>query len=454
MNPNHRRTGLSRRQFLKTAAATGAVLATGAPYIKTSHSAGSLKLGLWDHWIPGANAVSRSVIEAWGKKNGVATTIDYITSAGQKINLTITAEARAGTGHDIIMMPTWYPSIVQDKLVNLNDLIKRINHDFGDYVPTAPYLGRFNGEWKAMPVSIGSQSYPMVSRLDYFKHIAGVDIRKIFPNNPHRNASLVEHWNYENFAGYAEKLFKAGHPFGNPIGQTSDSQDWLCPLFYSFGSEATDKDGNITINSDGTREALEYMKRLTKAMPPDVYAWDDAGNNRWIISGKGSAIQNPPSAWSVAKKDRPKVAAQLWHHDTPRGPKGRYRGSLPYMWGLWTFAQNKSAALELMYHMNTKEAEWKLISAAQGYDLPQLPRYYDHPVWKEIGPPVGTQYNYPVRGDETLIVGGYPAPPNIASQVYTQGLFPNLVAQVTQGGKSVNDAIKWAENELEGYLRG
>ena len=63
-------------------------------------------------------------------------------------------------------------------------------------------------------------------------------------------------------------------------------------------------------------------------------------------------------------------------------------------------------------------------------------------------------YNYPVRGDEVEIAAGYPAMPELASLISTQGVYPNLVARVTQGGDSMGDAIAWAENELEGLMRG
>ncbi|MCB1809996.1 MAG: twin-arginine translocation signal domain-containing protein, partial [Candidatus Competibacteraceae bacterium] len=59
-----------RRTFLKASAAATAVIA-GAPYIKTARSAGSLRLGLWDHWVPGANDVLTEICDAWGKANGV-----------------------------------------------------------------------------------------------------------------------------------------------------------------------------------------------------------------------------------------------------------------------------------------------------------------------------------------------------------------------------------------------
>ncbi|GIX46122.1 MAG: hypothetical protein KatS3mg131_0333 [Candidatus Tectimicrobiota bacterium] len=189
-------------------------------------------------------------------------------------------------------------------------------------------------------------------------------------------------------------------------------------------------------------------------MPKEIYGWDDASNNRWLISGKGSAIINPPSAWAVAKRDRPEVAAQCWHHDVPRGPQGRFRGSLPFTWGVWKFSKNKEAAKALLLHLSQKEQQWKLIEASQGYDTPQLPAFYDHPIWAEIEPPKGGQYNYMVRGDEKLVVCGWPAKPDIAANIYKRYLLPVMVGKVTSGGEPPKEAVRWAVNELEGYMRG
>jgi hypothetical protein len=124
------------------------------------------------------------------------------------------------------------------------------------------------------------------------------------------------------------------------------------------------------------------------------------------------------------------------------------------MWGVWEFSENKQAAKDLMVHLADREVIDKLLHASQGYDMPLLPSYYDNNVWEEEQPPKGSLYNYPVRGDEQVIVAGYPAPPSIAAQIYTQGLIPTLTAKVTQGGESMDEAIAWAENELEGYMRG
>ncbi len=442
----------TRRTFLQTTglAAAGTL---AAPYIKTAHSAGRLSLGMWDHWVPGANDVLAQLIREWGEQNNVETTVDFITSIGFKNIVTAAAEARARTGHDVYSFPTWQVTIHQNSLEPVDDVVQELTSRYGEYVDAAAYLARHDGTWRAIAAPTGSHHYPMVSRLDLFNEHVGIDLRELFPAGERDQARIDEVWTYENFLDAVQKLHAAGHPFGNPIGPTSDSQDWLGPLFLSFGAEMVDADGNITVDSDGTRQALEYMRQLTQYMPPDVYAWDDAGNNRWIASGNGSAIQNPPSAWAVAVRDAPQIGSQLWHHDTPRGPEGRFRGSLPYLWGIWNFSQNKPAAKDLLVWISQREQLDRLLQASKGYDLPLQPSLYDHPVWEEVGPPEGTQYNYPVRGDEQVIVAGYPAPPSVAAQIYNEGLIPNMVARVSQAGESVDDAIAWAEDEVAGFMR-
>ena len=443
----------TRRRFLKTTAlATGATLA--APYIKSARSAGTLSLGMWDHWVPGANDVLAKMCQDWGAANNVEVTLDFITSIGFKNIVTAAAEARARTGHDIFALPTWQVTVHKDSLEPVDELVAELAKQYGPYNDTAAYLCQHDGSWKAIVAPTGSHTYPMVSRLDYWKDIAGIDLLSLFPAGERDQAKIDAEWTYDNFLAGAKKLHEAGHSFGNPIGPTSDSQDWLGPLFLSFGSEMVNANGDVTVDSDATRAALEFMKELTAAMPPDVYAWDDAGNNRWIVSGTGSCIQNPPSAWAVAVRDQPDVAKQLWHHDTPSGPAGRFRGTLPYLWGIWNFSQNVPAAKDLLMHLSQKEQTEQLVRASHGYDLPLRPSFLEFPVWTEEEPPAGTLYNYPSRGDEQIIVAGYPAPPAVATQIYNEGLIPNMVARVTQTGESPDDAIAWASEELEGYLRG
>ena len=95
-------------------------------------------------------------------------------------------------------------------------------------------------------------------------------------------------------------------------------------LFSAYGAVLVDAKGNVTVKSDAVKQVLEYTKKLVAFLPPDVFAWDNASNNKALIAGKSALIMNPPSAWAVAKRDSPKVAEQLWTFPSPRGPKGRY----------------------------------------------------------------------------------------------------------------------------------
>ena len=434
----------TRRTFLQTAVlATGATLA--APYAKTAHSAGKLRLGLWDHWVPGANDELQHIVEEWAKTNNIEAQLDFIAEP----EIVAAAEARAGTGHDIFTQWDWNVTIHKEMLEPVDDVVKEITGQYGPYLDVAAYLAQHDGIWRAVAAPTGSHTYPLASRLDLWKEHCGIDLKAMFPAGP-RDSGLA--WSYRTFLEGCKMLFAAGKPFGNPIGASSDSQSWLGPLFLAFGAELANAGGEITVDSDGTRAALQYMQELTQYMTKDVYAWDNAGNNRWLISGQGAAIMNPPSAWAVAKRDAPDVAAQVWHHDVPSGPKGRYRGVDPAFWGIWEFSENKSAAKDLLLHLCQKEQVARLIAASQGYDTPLQPALYDHKVWEEESPPDGTLYNYVPRGDEKLIIPGYPAPPSIAARIYTEGLYGNLVAQVTQGGLSIDDAIAWAEREIDGFM--
>jgi len=446
------RSNVTRRKVLKQAAlATASVLA--APYVRGAFAAGKLTLGTWDHWVPGANDTFTRLCNEWSEKNHVEVHIDYITSQGEKDLLTASAEAQAGTGHDIMSHRVWQIAVHRRVLEPLDEVVNPLIKKYGPISAVCEYLGKHDGVWHGVPTTVGSQVKPCCSRLDLYKQYCGLDLTKLFPAGDTRDQALVDSWTWELYLKTAGELHKAGFPVGLPMGQTSDAVDWAGALFHSFGSVFIDAEDGIKVDSAETRAALEYMKKLMPLNPPEVFAWDDAGNNRWLISGKGSGIMNPPSAWSVAKRENPKVAENCWTHDMPRGPKGRFVGQLPFFYGLWSFSPNKSAGKDLLLHLSQKEQARQLVAASNGYDLPAFKSFYDFDTWQKVEPPLGTVYNYPLRGDEQPSITGFTARPDVASQMYNQALQPIMVAKMTQGGESIDKVIKWAEGELESYLR-
>jgi ABC-type glycerol-3-phosphate transport system substrate-binding protein len=255
------------------------------------------------------------------------------------------------------------------------------------------------------------------------------------------------------FLKAAEACHKGGFPFGIGLGVTEDNVDTAGAIFQSFGAALVDVKGNITVKSDAVRQALDYYRRLAAFLPPDAPAWDNASNNKYLVSGKGSLIMNPPSAWAVAKRDAPQVAEQCWTHGMAAGPKGRYAPFLPYFWGIWNFGKNKQAAKSLLTHLSHPKSIEKLVAASQGFDLPSFANLTTLPTWAEEGPPKGTLYHYPnPHNHQILSVAAQPAPPKIAVQIYTQAVMTKMVVRHMQG-EPMEKTLGWAEGEVEGFMR-
>jgi ABC-type glycerol-3-phosphate transport system substrate-binding protein len=440
-----------RRTFIKGTAAATAALAF--PYIRTSHAAGSLSVGFWDHWVPGANDVLTKICQDWAKKEKVDLKIDYITSQGNKIVLTATAEAQAKSGHDILTFQAWDPLDKTGLLEPMDDVIGKLTKENGALDAAAQYLIKSKDHYVGIPAVTGTQVKPPCARLDLFKTVAGLDILEMYPTLK-APTKAAENWNWDTMLKAAEKLFKEGHPIGLGLGQTTDSVDWVGSLFASYGAELVNAKGDITIKqSDGVKQVLEYMQKLTKVMPADVFAWDDASNNKYLISGQGSLIMNPPSAYAVAKRDNPKVAEQLYTFEMPQGPKGRFAPYLPFIWGVWKFSKNKAAAKSLLATIWEKSNVEKLVNGSIGYDIPSFASQRGFKIWEEVGPPKGAVFHYPPKNDQKIWMACAPAPASIANQMYVQGVMTKLVAQCTQGGKTIPQAIDWGAKELEGYQR-
>src|SRR5215510_313096 len=131
---------ISRRRFVATTAAASATM-LAAPFVRTANAAGKLSIGFWDHWVPGANSATKSLVEEWAAKEKVDVTIDYIPSQGMKNLITIAAESQARSGHDIFAFPSWQPHGHAESLEPVNDIMEELIKQNGAVNDTVAYLG-------------------------------------------------------------------------------------------------------------------------------------------------------------------------------------------------------------------------------------------------------------------------------------------------------------------------
>ena len=358
--------------------------------MRSAYAAGKLSVGFWDHWVPNANDATDKLIKEWAEKEKVDVQIDFITTQANKLLLTGAAESQAKTGHDILAFTSFLPARYSEQMVPVNDLMDELTKSNGKVNATVEYLGKLNGKWLAVPATVGSQIKGPCSRIDLMKKHAGLDVQVMYPAGQPPKA---DDWTLDVFLKAAEACHKGGNPFGIGVGNTGDSNDTIGAIFHSFGAALVNAKGEPTVKTDAVRQSLDFYKKLMQFLPKDVAAWDDASNNKFLISGQASLIMNPPSAWAVAKRDAPQVAEQCWTHGFAKGPKGRFAPFVPFFWGIWNFSKNQSAAKSLLMHLSQPASIEKMVVASGGYDLPSFEKLTTLKVWAEAEPPKGTLFH-------------------------------------------------------------
>src|SRR5262249_41389643 len=244
-------------------------------------------------------------------KEGVVVMFHCIRSEATSLVLPAAAESQARSGHDVLAMATWLPHDNAKNLEPVDDIMAPLIAQNGAVNATVEYLGKADNHWIVVPATIGSQMKGPCSRIDLLKQHAGIDVQAMYPAGAPPKA---ENWTYDTLLKAAETCRNAGYPFGIGLGVTADSVDTAGAIFHGFGAELVDAKGNVTVKSDEVRQALEYYTKLAKFFPPDAPSWDDASNNKWLISGRGALIMNPPSAWAVARRHAPHVADHCSTH--------------------------------------------------------------------------------------------------------------------------------------------
>src|SRR6202165_3767323 len=219
--------------------------------------------------------------------------------------------------------------IIEVIFVPLDDVVDPLIQKYGNVSQACEYLGKIKGHWMAVPTCYGSAAGPSCARIDLFKEYVGLDVQKMYPAGPPDEA-LTNQWTWDYLLTASEKCMKAGKPFGIGLSTCTDAINMAGSVFTSFGADLVDAEGTITVKTDATRRVLKWFLKLSKTLPDSVYAYDNASNNKALISGQSALIFNAPSAYAVARRDNIKVAEQCWTFPSPKGPKGRFDNSQYY----------------------------------------------------------------------------------------------------------------------------
>ena len=204
------------------------------------------------------------------------------------------------------------------------------------------------------------------------------------------------------------------------------------------------------IVSDKTAQVIEWYKELYKdAMEPEVLSWDDAGNNRFILSGKGSWIHNPISPYNAALANKQPIADDINHHNSPAGPAGTHSRAPQLSLGIWKFSKNQELAKEFIAYLFQKQNFDAWIVASNAFNHPPLKNLADHPIWarnpKFAMLPKEAEYAHP---------GGWPAKPTEAVQrIDDNYILADMVAKAVNG-MPTKRAMDWAQEQVALAIKG
>jgi multiple sugar transport system substrate-binding protein len=440
---------LTRRDLLYLAAASGisvAAAACGAPGVSSGPSAAqsnkSLKILQWSHFVPAYDKWIDGFVKSWGQSTGIAASIDHINT--YDLPARIAAEVAAGGGHDLTEMNAQILTyLYQDHLVEMDDVVEYAISKLGQPEPIAQKVAYINGHWYGWP--------------DFYIAILPIIRMDLFSKYGF-NPDQVKTWDDYMNVGAAGK--KDNHAAGLAISHCNDSNHNWRACMYAYGGHLVDADGktptvDIAENSTFLSVAQEFY---AKANTPEVFAWDDASDNRWLDSGQGVYIHDALSSMRSVQSTNPGLYNNLAMRAPIAGPAKPNGVSTPdpNCYVIWKWSKNVNAAKDFLKHYidNYMEA----FTNSQIYNMPTHAGPWQHPLFTD--PQYGGKYADPrfavlnnYRGD-VLEIFGSPGPPNYAAdQVLANYVLPDMVATAVKqpGSGGVNAAIQFGKQKLALY---
>ena len=422
---------VSRRRFLQASAGAVAGLSLTtldrAPALAQKRELTFLS---WNHFVPAADDELRRQAEVFSKQAGVTVRVDTI--AHLQLPAKRAAEAQSQSGHDILLTAGADPFLFENQLADIGDLVDDLGKKWGGWYPFAAESGQTKSGWKAVPWFW--ISFPATYNMAHFKK-AGLEYPKTW-------AELLQH---------GKSLKKQGNPVGIAISHCADANTTYWSIAWCHGAKVLEADGKTpAINSDKTVQVIEYYKELYRdAMDPEVLSWDDASNNRGILSGKYSWIHNPISPYNAALKEKMPIADDINHHPSPAGPAGTHSAPPINMISVWKFSKNVPLATEFLKFLFQKENYDAWIVAGNAFNHPPLRHLADHPIWAR-----NPKFAMLPKEAEFAHPRGWPGKPNDAvGRIQVNYVLPDMIAKAVNG-MPTKRAMEWGQDQVAQAVKG
>lgn len=381
----------------------------------------------YDRWFDGV------FTKEWGAKNGIDVVVDHVSAT--EVAARGAAEAAAGRGHDLFhfLSP---PAAFERQAIDHKDVIAEVEKRHGKMIPLA-HKSTFNpGTGRSFAFSDSYVPDPGNYRIDLWS-------RAGFPNGP-------DTW--EDLRVGGRKIREAsGNPVGIGFSQEMDSNMALRALLWSFGGAEQDETGRPALASKETIEALKFARALYKeAAAPEVFTWDPSSNNRAILSGRASFVQNAISVTRSAEKENPEMASKIGLTPALRGPVRRIAAEhLMSCYVIWKFAENPDAAKQFLVDLVDHFSE--VFRESEFYSFPCYPATVPDLASRIAADPAQPPGKYAVLAtalDWSTNVG-FPGYATAAvDEVFNTFVLPTMFARVARDEATPEEAVRAAQTQI------
>ena len=419
---------MRRREFLGTAVVANAWLALDrAPAVAQKRE---LTMLSFNSFVPASDEELRRQAAAFGQQAGVEVRVDTIQST--QLPAKLAAEAQSQAGHDIVRTSSADPFLYENLLTDVGDVVERLGRQHGGWYAFAAESCQTPSGWRSVPWHWNS--FPANYNTAHFRK-AGLE-------PPRTWAELLKH---------GKALKAQGNPVGIAVSHCNDANTTSASVLWCYGGKVLEADGKTpAVNSEKTAQVIEWYKELYRdAMEPEVLSWDDSSNNRFLLSGKGSWIHNPISAWAAAVANKQPIADDIGFHNSLAGPGGTHSAPSILSLGIWKFSKNAEVAKELIQYLFRKENYDAWIVASSAFNHPPLKALAEHPIWTK-----NPRFAMLPKEAEYGHARAWPARPSAVSRLIDVNfILPDMIAKALAGMPTAR-AMAWAEDQVKLALQG
>jgi multiple sugar transport system substrate-binding protein len=415
---------------------TRALLATTAIMLAGTAHAQDLTIWGLQAFNEAADRYIGDTVQAFAAERGI--TAEYVVVPANVLNERLAAAFEGGSPPDVFMQvgaqAQYYPSL--GLTLPIPEILEEMRAVDGGIYEGMVSQAMYNGEVHGVPLEV--DVVPMYARRDLLEA---------------QGLAVPSTW--EELRTASQKLLAADRtltPLALPTSTANDAEGNIKQVVWSFGGAMFAEDGKtVTWDSPETRAAYQFLADMFAegTIPRSTLTWDDAGNNTAYQTGRAAFAINPPSIYSWMVENDQELLANTELIAIPTGPgeNGRSGASA----GSWVWIVSKAtehpddAKAWLSYFFEPSRYE-TLIDTVGGRWVPIYPSltasmslFKDTPAFVNFGAMA-----------QNGIVDGYKGPPSaLNAEVNVAKIVTQSFQKVVVDGTSVDEAVAWAQAEIE-----